>query len=419
MILARLASPAVAAYAIKGANALAAFVATALLARIAGPAVVGDYGFSVLTGTLLALVALRGLDQIVLKVIAGDLRIGDTAAAQGALAYTTRTVLIASLALTLAFLAAVAFAPIATMLEVNRGALLAAGLGIVSTTLFRLGLSIIRAASRPVAGQFYEGLNSFLFAGLITLLYVTGQVPNAAAAVIAFFACQLASTACVWVLIRRDARSWAPPASVDRTAITRAGLPIMVARGLDMFADWLLLALIAGAASTAEVGAMRVAMQVIMIMFIVVSTGENFLAARVAGDIRAGESARVWRRHRRVTLTMAAVLGPMVLACLLFPGQIMGLAFGPAFAVAGPALAIMTLGQATKIVTGPVGSMLTMGGMERPILVIAVASLAMTALLAWLLIPFWGIAGAAVAHAVATAFRNIASYVMARIHVPR
>jgi O-antigen/teichoic acid export membrane protein len=418
-VLARLASPALAAYALKGANALAAFAATAMLARAAGPAVIGDYGFAVLTGTLLSMLALRGLDLVSLRVVAGDLRMEDSAAARGTTRYVARTVLAASLLLTSTFAALAAAAPLAEWLAVDRMALIAGSLGIAATAFFRLGLSFIRAIGRPVAGQFYEGLHSFLFAAVVGAFWLSGRVPTAAGAVVAYFSCQFITIVILWALITRAARSWAPAAPPNRETLTKAGLPIMFARGMDIFSDWFLLALIAGAASTTEVGAMRVAMQVVMIMFMIVATGENFLAAKVAGDIRAGRPDLVWARHRRATLLMAAVLGPIVLACMVAPGPLMSVAFGPAFVIAAPALAVMAAGQGTKVITGPIGSLLSMGGFEKPILAIAVGALAITMVLAFVLTPLWGLVGAAAAHAAGYAFRNIASHFTARYFISR
>ena len=417
MLPPRLASPALAAYALKAANALAAFVATALLARAAGPAVVGDYGFSVLTGNLLGLVALRGLDQIALRQIAGDLRQNDTGAARGVVSNVLRAVSATSALFTLAFLVAATAGPLAALLEVDRAALIAGGLGIASASLFRLGLGVVRAAGRPVAGQFFEGLASVIFLSLLAIALTLGHVPDAMGAVIAFFAAQILAMLAVWTVVLRDIRSWAAATPADGASLRKAGLPIMAVQGTHMFSDWLLLALIASAASVADVGAMRVAMQVVMIMSIIVSTGETFLAARVAGDIRAGRTDLVWARHRRATLAMALLLGPLVLVCVAVPGPLMALAFGQGFAIAGPAVAIMALGQATKLVTGPIGGLLAMAGLERRLLAITAAGFVLLLGLSLLLIPRWGLDGAAMAHAVTIGFRNIASYWTARRHI--
>lgn len=412
--LLRLAPPALATYGWKGLNALAAFAATAMLARAAGPAVVGNYGFAVITSNLLSVFVLRGLDQISLRQIAGDLRVGNQAAASGTLRYTLRAVAIAVPLMTFAFIMAIVAGPVAEWLQVDQGALIATSIGIGSASFYRLGLCVIRGLGHPVAGQFFEGLNSLIFAGLIAGLLLAGAGISAAAAVLLFFACQIASLLLLWQQIRRKTRSWPSPAPVDASALTAASMPIMGTQAMHSFSEWLLLALIATATSSADLGAMRVAMQVILIIAMVVMTGENYLAAYVASDMRAGRIDSIWARHRRATLAMAAILTPFIGACIFWPASLLTLAFGPAFAVAGPALAIMAAGQATKIITGPIGGLLAMAGLERQLLWISIVSLVLIGTMAWVLIPLWGITGAACAHALAIAWRNIASYTVAR-----
>ncbi|WP_188945086.1 hypothetical protein, partial [Polymorphobacter multimanifer] len=127
-ILKRLASPAVPAYAFKGINAVAAFVATALLARHAGPAVVGDYGFVVVSGELIGLVGMRGLDFVALRELAGALRQKDSVSAAGILSYVQRRMLVAGLGLSVGWTVLAATTPIAMRLAVDSNALIAAGL---------------------------------------------------------------------------------------------------------------------------------------------------------------------------------------------------------------------------------------------------------------------------------------------------
>lgn len=418
--LQRFASPALAAYALKALNAVAALAATAMLARASGPAVVGDYGFAIITSNLIVVFVMRGLDQISLRQMAGDLRLDNQASANGVLRYTLRAIGIATPLLTLAFLLATAAGPLTKWLEVDRAALIAASIGIGSASFYRIGLSAIRAQGRPVAGQLFEGINSVFFAIIIAALLVAGATISAAQAVVLFFACQIASLAVLWHQVRRQTRSWPSPIPADGRAMTIAGLPIMATQAMQSFSDWLLFALIAisaSATSSADLGAMRVAVQVVLVISMVVTTGETFLAARVAGDMRAGLIDSVWARHRRATLAMASILAPFIAVCIIWPAPLLTLAFGPAFAIAAPALAIMAAGQATKLLTGPIGGLLAMAGLERKLFIITATSLIILITLALILIPVTGLAGAATAHAVTIAFRNIASYLVARRNI--
>jgi O-antigen/teichoic acid export membrane protein len=410
---------AVFAYGLKAANALAAFAATALLARAAGPAVVGNYSFAVVTATLLGIVALHGLDLVMLREVAGDLRQANTAAARGVLRFATLSVALAAAAITVVFVFAASAGRLSKLLETDQAAMLGAAIGIGSAAFYRLGLAGLRALGRPVAGQFWEGANSFVFAAIIAGFWLRATPITALTAVLLFFGCQIASVAWVWVIVRRDSRHWQAAAPANARRLRASGFPIMAIQGTQMFQDWLLFALVAGAASAAAVGALRVAMQVVMVIAIVVTTGETFIAARVAGDLRAGRPDLVWRRHRRATLAMALAIGPLVLVCLAFPSQLLGLAFGPAFAIAGPALAIMAAGQATKIATGPIGGLLTMSGHEQWLLRFTIVGLALLVGLALWLVPIWGLEGAAVAQAVSVAFRNVASFTAAWLLIPK
>lgn len=412
-------SPALAAYGFKAANAAASFAVTAMLARMSGPAILGNFSFAVLSATLLGIIAMHGLDVIMLREVAGDLRQGMTGAARGVIRFVIGSVAVVVAIITALFVIVASSGQLSARLETDQAAMIGASIGIASVAFFRLGLAGLRGIGRPVAGQFWEGANSFLFVGVVAGFWSAGAPVVALTAVLLFFVCQLFSVASMWVILRRDVRSWAPPDRADGKRLRAAGLPMMTIQASQMFQDWLLFAIVAGSASVAAVGALRVAMQIILVIALVVTTGETFIAARVAGDLRAGRPDLVWRRHRRATLAMGLAIGPLVLVCILFPEQLLGLAFGPAFVIAGPALAIMATGQATKIATGPIGGLLTMAGYERWLLSFTFIGLLLLVGLSLTLVPIWGLAGAAVAQAVSTGFRNIASFTAAWFLIPK
>ena len=412
-------SPALAAYGIKAATAVVSFVVTTLIARMAGAEVVGFYGLAVVTATILGLVSLHGLDIILLRDMSGDLRQGLTGAARGALGFAVRSVGVAMAVVTVLYLAAVASDRVALSMETDHASLLAAAIGIGSVAAFRLGLASLRALGQPVASQFSEGAASFVLALILTAMWATESDISAALAVVLFFGSQLVVAGVIALIIRRRTRDWAPATPTDSARMRKAGFPIMAIQTMQMLQDWLLFVLVGGAVSAVAVGALRVAMQVVMVISIVVSTGENYLGAKVAGDLRIGRPDLVWRRHRRATLAMAVLLGPLVLVCILMPTQLLGTAFGPEFVIAGPALAIMAAGQATKIATGPIGGLMAMSGHERWLLRFTIASLAILVGLAVWLVPLYGLVGAAIAQAVSVTCRNVAAYVTATKLIPK
>lgn len=97
---------------------------------------------------------------------------------------------------------------------------------------------------------------------------------------------------------------------------------------------------------------------------------------------------------------------PLALALLLFGQQILGM-FGSGFSAGYPVLVILVCGQLVNALAGPVGYLMTMTGHQNHAARIVGISALLNLALNGLLIPRWGMLGAAFATAVSTATWNI------------
>jgi O-antigen/teichoic acid export membrane protein len=97
---------------------------------------------------------------------------------------------------------------------------------------------------------------------------------------------------------------------------------------------------------------------------------------------------------------------PATIGFVLFGRIYLGL-FGPEFVVGYSTLVILSMGQAFSALMGSPGLLLTMSGYERETLRAMFLSLCVTVLLNWLLIPPWGLNGAAVAAVVGVVVWNV------------
>jgi O-antigen/teichoic acid export membrane protein len=106
------------------------------------------------------------------------------------------------------------------------------------------------------------------------------------------------------------------------------------------------------------------------------------------------------------------------LALAVFGDWILSL-FGPAFPKGYGALLILVAGQLINAFAGSVGFLMTMTGHERQAAKIMLLSLALNILLNAVLIPVWGLEGAATATAITTALWNLAmlGYVKRRLGI--
>ncbi len=414
----QLLSPALLAYGISGAAAVASFGSTLLLARTGGAAIVGHYALAISTANLLATLGALGLDRVLLRQIAGDLQEGIPGRARATLTTILLLVGLFSFALAVAYLVATWLGPVAQALGADQGAMLAATIGVLIWPLFRLAYSGLRGAGMPIIGQFFEALPTFLFALAILLLWLSTVILSSGQVTVVFLLAQLLATIGAGFLLWKKARTWGDPVEVEWSSLLLAGLPILGIGFMQISAEWVLLARISATATPAEVGAFRVAFQVMTIAMVVVATGESYVSPKIAADFRAGRLDLMWKRQRRATVLMFALAGPFLLLSLLVPEELLGIAFGPEFVIAATPLSIMAVAQLVAVARGPVGAMMIMAGLERQQLMLTIVGLALLLLLSFTLIPRFGLVGAAIAYAAPIILRSVGGYLIARRILP-
>ncbi len=409
-----LASPALSAFAVKGGNAASAFFSAVLLARLAGAEVVGSYALATATATLVGIGAVGGLDQVLVRAVAGDLRVGLSGRARATFNRIVAAVARNSLVFGLLFLGLILAGLVAEPLGGERIAFLAAVPGVAAAAHFRLGLGALRAAGRPLSAQLVEALPSVLLLAILAGLWAARSPPTATLAVLLFYGTWMVAALAAFALVSRERRQWAAPVPVDLRPLQRAGLPLLAAGLLQAFVDWFALAAVGREVGAAEAGAFRVVVQITLLFGMLVAVAEGWIAANVASDIRIRDVRAAWRRHRRAAWTTTLLASPLLAATVLAPEWILGTFFGPEFTVAATALAIMSFGQLANVAFGPNGTMLTMNGNGTQVLLITTASTVMLVLLALVLIPRLGLEGAAAAYTGAIVLRKLLMAIAAR-----
>ncbi len=414
----QLRSPAILAYGITGFVAVASFLSTLLLARLSGAAVIGQYALAMSTAHLLASFSVLGLDRIIIREVAGDLRTGEYANARRITRQLARAVAFTSVVVSIAYLAVLLLTPLNDRIDGDLLAMAIAAGSILVWPLQRLGRSGLRALDFPLKGQILEAFPTFFFLGAVGIALLSRTSLSAPLAVGVMVLGQALAGIIAWSLVRPIMRKWPRSDVPPDPLLLRAGLPMMGNLFLQIFSDWIILAAVSADASAAEAGAFRVAIQIVTIILTLISTTELYIAARLAGDFRAGRPDLAWKRHRRAQILMAGVAVPLVAIMILIPEQLLGIAFGPEFRIAAPALAIMAGGQLVVALRGPIGAMLSMSGNEPTQLKLTVAGLALLLLLGYLLIPMYGLTGAAMAQVGPILLRSIGGYVMAKRLIP-
>lgn len=406
--------PIAGAVAIKLSSAGLSFLLILVIARTSGAAVTGSYAMAIVTANMAALVATFGLDHIMVRNLGGDLRESRLAAAWAVLRTTVNFVLPLAIVCALALFALSSFAP---LIGATSQAMAIAALSVPAFPMLRIAVLTLRAMGSVLLSQFLDGMAHTMLILLLVLatLLVSGEVNSAT--LTGFYAGGLILMASIaWGIVLRRTRSWPRSATCERNLIG-AGWPLLVAALAQTFTPWFLLAFVGAYVGAPQVGAYRVASQFGMIISLALTTIEALVNPQLAGDFRLGDNKSAWSRHRRATVLMIGSAAAPIAACLIFPRELLRL-FGPEFVQAAPALIIIACAHVVNVVTGPIGGVMVMSGHERLSLRLAISGMIIGVVTAWLLIPTYGLIGAALANGAALAFRNIAALIVMRRLLP-
>lgn len=144
-----------------------------------------------------------------------------------------------------------------------------------------------------------------------------------------------------------------------------------------------------------------------LVVFILVAVNSivapKFAALYAQGDFRALDALA-----RNAAKLMIALAAPVLLVFILVPSWLLGV-FGPDFRAGATVLAILASGQFVNVATGSVGYLLMMTGHEKLMRNNIIACTILSVGLSAILIPKYGVVGAALATAVSLATMNLIS----------
>lgn len=173
-------------------------------------------------------------------------------------------------------------------------------------------------------------------------------------------------------------------------------LPLMVSNLFGVVAPRTDVLLLGYWASVQEVGLYLSAFQTAAIMSLILSSFGAGLAPIISRAWSLGDTERMNASYKSVSRLSFTIALPIFCSFLLFAQPILEL-FGPDFSKGTTALMILAVGQLFNSATGSANTMLLMSGHSKLVMTNTIAMGVLLLLTTSLLIPLWGIAGAAVA----------------------
>jgi O-antigen/teichoic acid export membrane protein len=385
------------------------FAASVLLARMLGAAGFGAFAFALATVGLLSVLARMGLDVLLVREVAAYRARSDWGLMHGLLRRANQTVLAVSLAL-VAAAAAISWALEGRVDPGMQAAFRAALILLPLLGLVRLRQTALQGLQQVVVGQAPELLilPALFFAGIVAARLVPGGALTAPGAVgLNFLASAVAFLVGAGLLRRglpREAREAAPE---YRTAEwLRGALPLLFMAGMGILNDRIALLLLGAMKGAEAVGVYSVVSRgAELIPFLLVAVNQP-LAPTIAGLYAKRDMRRLQQVMTRSAQGVLLVSLPVGLGLIAFGGWFLRI-FGEEFTAGRAALAVLSTGQLVNVATGSVGVLLIMTGHERAAARGIAIVVALNLVLGAVLIPGWGVLGAAVAGAAAIALNNV------------
>jgi O-antigen/teichoic acid export membrane protein len=181
----------------------------------------------------------------------------------------------------------------------------------------------------------------------------------------------------------------------DREIITIAR-PLMLVASIFLVNGWISTWVLGIFCTPYDIGLFNAAQKLGAFTSIILIAANAAMGPTYATLFRQGNLVQLARTARRTTLAIGLLTVPVVLALTLFSPIFLGL-FGRDFLAADAALKLIVLGQLVNVATGPVGNLLVMTGNETAQRNSISAGVVTSVFLNLLLVPNFGIIGAAVA----------------------
>lgn len=404
-----------ASLATKLAAAAAGVLLTFLVARRFGAAGSGAWVLSTTILTIAGYICLCGLDYSTTRAVAIHRAAGQWAAVRS---WTwTGLLIIACVGAPLTFAVHQVSPWLARSL--SEGPLFAAlmqtmALAIAPYAIIRFSAGAFRGARRFALA---DGLDSgVVSAGLAVSILVLdlqrlGDIANAYIAISAFAA---AAGFAGWIASLRGQPGGTDPLA-PREALVRS-LPLAGTVLATLASPWIVTLFLAKFATITEVGVYRVALQFALLLGFLLNAAETGLSPQIAALHSQSKLNELSNAAKRITGLLMLLGGLPALILLLFAGWFLSI-MGPEFPQGATAMRILIAAQIFNLATGPVGTFMVMTGLGRHSFWNALAGTALVLALSVLLVPWLGTAGAAIASAAATVFRNaVATVIVWRVH---
>jgi O-antigen/teichoic acid export membrane protein len=193
---------------------------------------------------------------------------------------------------------------------------------------------------------------------------------------------------------------------ISYRVLLQSSLPLLVVTSMNKVIRWTDTILLGMWESASTVGIYEIAIKTSMLTNFVLLAVNSVAAPKFASLYAHGESQELESLLQKVTLLVTLLVAPIVVVFVWVPENILTI-FGTQFSTGSAVLTILVLGQFVNVATGSVMYVLMMTGHERIARNVTGLGAAANLLFNLILVPMYGMYGAAVATSLSIVLMNL------------
>jgi len=373
-----------------------------LIVRLLGPEEFGIYAFFFALLKIGMLVTEFGMPVLIMREIVRSRESQDWARIKGIIVQAVLTVLAISALILGSGLLYFLFSD-TEILSLAERTMIVTLATLPAIALMRLVCSALRSTDRIVAGLFLELL-------LLPLLVVGGvltwDVMSDGIGPVTVMTVQLWAIVAVVLLglvilyYSLPTKIWHVRAEILGMSWLKSGLSFLLVGGASLLNAQVDVVLLGFFREPTDVGIYRVAAQAAFLAFFLAQVMYVVVIPKLARSIERKNKAELRNEFRKARLIGTLGAGLVLMIYLLFGRPVLQFVFGPEFVAGWLVLIILCMGAVLKTAAGPLEALLSMGNQEHRMSQVLWLSVITNVILNLILIPAFGIEGAASSTAV-------------------
>lgn len=399
------------AFTIKIVAAGVGFASNIVLARCLGAEGAGLYFLVLTVVTIAAVFGRMGLNNTILRFASANVSQGNWESVKGVY---TKGIGFSVGASGLMGILMVVFAPVVAQRVFNNPEL---------TGLIRwMSLAVIPLSISALYAQLLRAVDNIrdammVLSAWVPLFFTVGTIALAPrfgtrGAVWAYILATVLTTLIgMWVWRRETPRLRGLKGHFETKELLASSIPLFWASCWQLVMQWSSNCLLGVWNSSADVGIFAVANRTATLTTLILVAVNSISAPKFAALYSRGDIVGLGHLARGSAKMMTIMSIPIIVPLVFAPGWVMSL-FGPQFTVGAGALVLLALGQFVNVATGSVSAVLMMCGYERVANNIMAFSAVCCVVSNLVLIPLWGVVGAAAATGITLITQNLLAVAM-------